>query len=152
MRARTRAKNECHAVLARNLKGKPPMSDICGRKGRRWLAALEAFNLGKDAADDLGQRAAGAFPQHTLQAPHLAISVFGRGLLKRLVTRVYFGDGEGNEDDPILSLVPEERRSTLIATRRAEGDWWFDIVLQGKIRQTAREQHCIDCETVFFDL
>jgi protocatechuate 3,4-dioxygenase alpha subunit len=91
-------------------------------------------------------------PGNTLQAPHLAISVFGRGLLKRLVTRVYFGDGEGNEDDPILSLVPEERRSTLIATRRAEGDWWFDIVLQGKIRQTAREQHCIDCETVFFDL
>ena len=41
VRARTRAKNECHAVLARNLKGKPPMSDICGRKGRQWLAALE---------------------------------------------------------------------------------------------------------------
>ena len=41
VRARTRAKNECHAVLARNLKGKPPMSDICGRKGRRWLAELE---------------------------------------------------------------------------------------------------------------
>jgi transposase len=41
VRARTRAKNECHAVLARNLKGKPPMSDICGKKGRRWLAALE---------------------------------------------------------------------------------------------------------------
>jgi transposase len=41
VRSRTRAKNECHAVLARNLKGKPPMSDICGRKGRRWLAALQ---------------------------------------------------------------------------------------------------------------
>jgi len=41
VRARTRAKNECHAVLARNLKGKPPMSDVFGRKGRRWLAALE---------------------------------------------------------------------------------------------------------------
>ncbi len=41
VRARTRAKNECHAVLARNLKGKPPVSDICGRKGRQWLAALE---------------------------------------------------------------------------------------------------------------
>ena len=41
VRSRTRAKNECHAVLARNLKGKPPMSDICGRKGRQWLAALE---------------------------------------------------------------------------------------------------------------
>jgi transposase len=41
VRSRTRAKNECHAVLARNLKGKPPMSDVCGRKGRRWLAALQ---------------------------------------------------------------------------------------------------------------
>jgi transposase len=41
VRSRTRAKNECHAVLARNLKGKPPMSELCGRKGRRWLAALQ---------------------------------------------------------------------------------------------------------------
>jgi len=41
VRARTRAKNECHAVLARNLKGKSPMSDVFGKKGRRWLAALE---------------------------------------------------------------------------------------------------------------
>jgi transposase len=41
VRARTRAKNECHAVLARNLKGKPPMSDVFGKKGRQWLAALE---------------------------------------------------------------------------------------------------------------
>jgi transposase len=41
VRSRTRAKNECHAVLARNLKGKPPMSDIFGRKGRQWLTALE---------------------------------------------------------------------------------------------------------------
>src|SRR5215472_16604317 len=40
VRSRTRAKNECHAVLARNLKGRPPMSDVCGRKGRQWLAAL----------------------------------------------------------------------------------------------------------------
>ena len=41
VRSRTRAKNECHAVLARNLKGKPPMSDVCGMKGRHWLAALQ---------------------------------------------------------------------------------------------------------------
>jgi transposase len=41
VRARTRAKNECHAVLARNLKGKPPMSDVFGKQGRRWLAVLE---------------------------------------------------------------------------------------------------------------
>jgi protocatechuate 3,4-dioxygenase alpha subunit len=79
-------------------------------------------------------------PGNSLQAPHLAISVFGRGLLKRLATRLYFADGEGNEVDPILSLVPQERRKTLIATRGADGGWWYDIVLQG------------ERETVFFDL
>ncbi len=41
VRSRTRAKNECHAVLARNLKGRPPMSDVFGKQGRRWLAALQ---------------------------------------------------------------------------------------------------------------
>jgi transposase len=40
VRSRTRAKNECHAVLARNLKGRPPMSDVFGKAGRQWLAAL----------------------------------------------------------------------------------------------------------------
>src|SRR6266567_4023310 len=41
VRSRTRAKNECHAVLARNLKGRPPMSDVFGKQGRRWLGALQ---------------------------------------------------------------------------------------------------------------
>jgi hypothetical protein len=41
VRSRTRAKNECHAVLTRNLKGRPPMTDVFGKAGRRWLAALE---------------------------------------------------------------------------------------------------------------
>jgi transposase len=41
VRSRTRAKNECHAVLARNLKGRPPMSDVFGKAGRQWLGALE---------------------------------------------------------------------------------------------------------------
>lgn len=41
VRSRTRAKNECHAVLARNLKGRPPMTDVFGKRGREWLAALE---------------------------------------------------------------------------------------------------------------
>jgi transposase len=41
VRSRTRAKNECHAVLARNLKGRPPMTDVFGKAGRKWLAALE---------------------------------------------------------------------------------------------------------------
>jgi protocatechuate 3,4-dioxygenase, alpha subunit len=79
-------------------------------------------------------------PGNSLQAPHLAVSVFARGLLKRLATRLYFADGDGNDVDPILALVPPSRRDTLIATRSADGVWWLDIVLQG-----ARE-------TVFFDL
>jgi transposase len=41
VRSRTRAKNECHAVLARNLMGRPPMTDVFGKAGREWLAALE---------------------------------------------------------------------------------------------------------------
>lgn len=79
-------------------------------------------------------------PGNSLQAPHIAVSVFGRGLLKRLATRLYFADGEGNEVDPILALVPEDRRSSLIAQAQGAGRWRFDIVLQG------------DRETVFFAL
>lgn len=77
-------------------------------------------------------------PGNALQAPHVAIGVLGRGLLKRLATRLYFSDAPENADDPILALVPEERRGSLIATL-VEGVWRFDIVLQG------------DRETVFFD-
>jgi len=79
-------------------------------------------------------------PGNSLQAPHIALSVFGRGLLKRLATRLYFADGEGNDTDPVLALVPEARRRTLIAQRRPDGGWWLDIHLQG------------DRETVFFDI
>ena len=79
-------------------------------------------------------------PGNSLQAPHIALSVFGRGLLKRLPTRLYFADGEGNETDPILALVPESRRHSLIAQRKPDGTWWLDINLAG------------ESETVFFDL
>jgi protocatechuate 3,4-dioxygenase alpha subunit len=69
-------------------------------------------------------------PGNTLQAPHIAVGVLGRGLLKRLVTRLYFSDSPQNETDPILDLVPAGRRSTLIAQR--DGTVWrFDIVLSG---------------------
>jgi protocatechuate 3,4-dioxygenase alpha subunit len=78
-------------------------------------------------------------PGNSLQAPHIAVSVFGRGLIKRLVTRIYFAGQEANETDPILALVPIERRDTLIA-RKVDDAWRFDIVLQG------------EAETVFFDI
>jgi protocatechuate 3,4-dioxygenase alpha subunit len=78
-------------------------------------------------------------PGGRMQAPHLAIMVFMRGLLKHLVTRLYFPDEPANADDPILYLVPEERRSTLIAKTRGQGALEWDIHLQGPE------------ETVFFD-
>jgi protocatechuate 3,4-dioxygenase alpha subunit len=73
------------------------------------------------------------------QAPHIAVGVFGRGLIKRLVTRAYFEGEAANAGDPILALVPAERRDTLIAKPVGEA-WRFDIVLQG------------EAETVFFDI
>ena len=79
-------------------------------------------------------------PGNTLQAPHLAVSIFGRGILKRLATRLYFEGADGNDVDPVLAAVPEDRRHTLIARQRDDSRWWFDIHLQG------------DQETVFFAL
>jgi len=70
-----------------------------------------------------------------LQAPHLTIAVFARGLLKHLPTRIYFADEPANIADPILLLVPPERRTTLIARKKKDGgdvtDYAFDIRLQG---------------------
>jgi protocatechuate 3,4-dioxygenase alpha subunit len=66
-----------------------------------------------------------------LQAPHLAVVVYMRGLLRQLVTRVYFPGDPANDADPILRLVPQERRATLIATRAGDGTLLWDIHLQG---------------------
>ena len=74
------------------------------------------------------------------QAPHINVSVFARGLLGRLCTRVYFAGDPAISEDPVLALVPEERRQTLMALRSEEGEWRFEIRLQGKE------------ETVFFDV
>jgi protocatechuate 3,4-dioxygenase alpha subunit len=71
-------------------------------------------------------------PAGTTQAPHIAVSVFARGLLNRVVTRIYFADeGEANAADPLLSgLVDAAARATLIA-QPAEGGYRFDVHLQG---------------------
>ena len=65
------------------------------------------------------------------EAPHLDVSVFARGLLDRVVTRIYFPDEPANEADPVLASVPAERRGTLIARSAGPGRFTFDIVLQG---------------------
>jgi len=75
------------------------------------------------------------------QAPHLLVSVFMRGLLRRLTTRIYFPDDPRNAADYILSLVEPERRATLIARRTSQtGVLEWNVVLHG------------GDETVFFDL
>jgi protocatechuate 3,4-dioxygenase alpha subunit len=67
----------------------------------------------------------------SLQAPHIDVSVFARGMLNRCVTRIYFADEEqANDADPVLKRVPVERRHTLIASRTPAG-YRFDIRLQG---------------------
>ena len=78
-------------------------------------------------------------PDATLQAPHLVVAVFMRGMLKHLATRIYFPDEQSNAEDPLLKLVPPARRATLIAKRKAKGALEWNIILQGKN------------ETVFFD-
>ncbi|MBV8738408.1 MAG: protocatechuate 3,4-dioxygenase subunit alpha [Alphaproteobacteria bacterium] len=81
---------------------------------------------------------------NSLQAPHIAVALFARGLLKQLYTRVYFAGEPLNETDPVLSTIADPmRRQTLIATRSEDADsaiWRLDIVMQG------------DNETVFFDI
>jgi protocatechuate 3,4-dioxygenase alpha subunit len=80
---------------------------------------------------------------NTLQAPHINLGLFSRGLLRRLVTRIYFEDCPENSEDPVLALIPDPaRRATLLARRSAGADgvvYRFDIRLQG------------EGETVFFD-
>jgi protocatechuate 3,4-dioxygenase alpha subunit len=79
-------------------------------------------------------------PGNLLQAPHINVSIFARGLLKRLVTRIYFPDEPLNAADAVLNNVAAGRRSTLVAHVDQPGILRFDIVLQG------------ENETVFFDV
>jgi protocatechuate 3,4-dioxygenase alpha subunit len=79
-------------------------------------------------------------PDGKPQAPHIVVSVFMRGLLRRLVTRIYFPDDPANAVDFVLNLVEPARRGTLIAKKTggsAALEW--NVILQGAE------------ETVFFD-
>jgi protocatechuate 3,4-dioxygenase alpha subunit len=76
-----------------------------------------------------------------LQAPHLNVTIFMRGLLKQLITRIYFPGDPANAEDPVLQRVPADRRGTLVATAVAgrAGAYAWNVVLQGP------------GETVFFE-
>lgn len=101
-----------------------------------------------------GTDANGGFEFHTVkpgavpgpggkpQAPHVLLAVFARGMTQQAITRIYFADDASNATDPILALVPVERRATLMAAREPGNavTYRFDVHLQG------------EKETVFFDL
>ncbi len=99
-----------------------------GADGGYWL---ETVRPGRVAGPDGG-----------LQAPHINVTVFSRGLLCHLFTRIYFADEQSNDEDAILAAIAEtERRQTLIAAREdgdGEAVYRFDVRLQG------------EGETVFF--
>jgi protocatechuate 3,4-dioxygenase alpha subunit len=111
---------------------------------------LEFFGFGRLETDQNGTCIfetikPGSVPANeglAVQAPHLNLSIFGRGILNRLATRVYFAGDLANDADPILALVPDERRYTLFAqpVPQSEGDWVLDLHLCGKD------------ETVFFEV
>jgi protocatechuate 3,4-dioxygenase alpha subunit len=74
------------------------------------------------------------------QAPHIAVSLFARGMLNRVVTRIYFADeAAANAADPVLASVPADRRATLLAQPTADG-YAIDLRIQG------------EGETVFFSV
>jgi protocatechuate 3,4-dioxygenase alpha subunit len=78
---------------------------------------------------------------NALQAPHITIAIFARGLMKHVITRAYFAGEALNATDPVLTLVQDPaRRATLLAKPGAAGEWTLDIVLQGAN------------ETVFLDI
>jgi protocatechuate 3,4-dioxygenase alpha subunit len=78
---------------------------------------------------------------NALQAPHINVAFFARGLLKPLYTRIYFADEAANAGDPLLAAIDDAAaRRTLIARRGEGGAYRFDIVLQG------------EGETVFLDI
>jgi protocatechuate 3,4-dioxygenase alpha subunit len=101
--------------------------------------ACEFRGFGRCPTDDAGQYAIRTLIPGAVdgQAPHIDVSVFARGMLSRVITRLYFPDLV--DGDPLLDTVPEDRRHTLIAAK-AEDGYRFDIRLQGAE------------ETVFFDL
>jgi len=118
-------------------------ADANGKYGKKGFRGF-----GRAATDDKGAfgfrtikpgRVAG--PGGKLQAPHIAVNVFMRGLLKQLVTRIYFPDEPANTQDAVLALVPAERRVTLVAKKVAgkSSELKWNVVLQGRD------------ETVFFD-
>jgi protocatechuate 3,4-dioxygenase alpha subunit len=125
----------------------------CQEDSRTGVTAPEFRGFGRMPTGDDGtctfetiKPARVPFPGGGLQAPHVNVSILGRGLLLRLCTRIYFAGDPANGADPGLALVPENRRATLMAqpdssqqNSSGQETFLFEIRLRGA------------GETVFFD-
>lgn len=120
--------------------GGEPVSDACVELWQADPPADESFpGFGRCATDPEGWFRFVTLkpgPVHgrgnALQAPHMALRVFARGLLNGLVTRAYFQGEPLNETDPLLaSIADPTRRATLIAAPFGPASWRLDIALQG---------------------
>lgn len=120
-------------------------ADAAGRYAQRANSSFKGF--GRTGTDTQGHFAFTtikpgpvAGPDGATQAPHIAVIVFARGVLRHLYTRIYFPeDAPAHAGDAVLKAVPADRRATLIARATGANTYGFDINLQGPD------------ETVFFE-
>lgn len=82
----------------------------------------------------------GSFQIEAVKTPHIAVRILGRGIQTQYLTRLVFADDPDTASDPVLKLVPEHRRHTLLAQPTSAGEYLFNVVVQG------------ENETVFFDI
>jgi protocatechuate 3,4-dioxygenase alpha subunit len=119
-------------------------ADASGRYGETAFGGYGRLSTNEDGVCvfDTVRPGRVVHPGGKLQAPHIAVSIFARGLLDRLVTRIYFAGDPANDCDPVLALVPDDRRGALMACPEPGNPaaWRFDIRL------------CSECETVFFEI
>ncbi|MFZ0214717.1 MAG: protocatechuate 3,4-dioxygenase subunit alpha [Candidatus Dormiibacterota bacterium] len=113
-------------------------ADLWGHGGPSHIAGFRGFARCGTDGDGAGYeivtlkpgrvRGPGGAPQ----APHLDVVVMARGMLRHLVTRLYFADeGEANGEDVVLRHVSADRRSTLLAQPEGDAAYRFDVRLQG---------------------
>jgi len=143
------AEGEVIELTGRVFDGKgDPLTDACIEIWQASPAASDAFTgFGRAATDETGTFRFKTIkpgplpgPGNAQQAPHLALTILARGLLFHLATRVYFENAPENEHDPILGLIEDARRHTVIAREAKPGVWHLDLHLQG------------EAETVFFEI
>jgi protocatechuate 3,4-dioxygenase, alpha subunit len=98
-----------------------------------WQAELRAFHRVLTGPD-------GSYRVELERSAHVAVLVIGRGILTRYYTRIYLEDAPDLDRDPVLQVVPDGRRKTLLARKIEDCRYHFDVIVQGAD------------ETVFFDV